>query len=238
MARRPLSQLNDWTLENDNQDIRGRKLYDRVGNVMGTIRELIVNTDTEYVDAIVLDNGKEIPASEIEITTNDVRLLDTSATGASAAGRSPDLTTPGRPATAGHPTTPGHTASEAEARVPIIEEELQVGKRPVQRGGIRVTTRVEERPVSEQVTLRDETVNVHREAVDRPATDADMARVREGTFEVTETDEEAVIRKEARVTGEVHIDKQVEERTEEVRDTVRRTDVDVEKTRDRKSNKR
>ncbi len=112
--------------------------------------------------------------------------------------------------------------------MPVVEEELRVGKREVESGGARVTTRVEETPVEEQVTVRDETVEVERRVVDRPASGADLAAFQEGTVEVRERYEEPVVEKEARVTGEVGIRKDVDERTETVQDTVRRTDVDVE----------
>jgi len=120
-----------------------------------------------------------------------------------------------------------------EVKVPIVEEELRVGKREVDRGGVRVDVDVEEVPVEEQVRLREETVRVERRAVDRPVSDADAATFQEGTFEVRETDEEAIVDKQARVVEEVVIDKDVEERTETIRDTVRRTDVDVEDLSDR-----
>jgi uncharacterized protein (TIGR02271 family) len=115
-----------------------------------------------------------------------------------------------------------------DVKVPVVEEELQVGTRQVQRGGVRLYTRVTERPVEETVRLRDETVHVERRPVDRPATEADFAAAKEGTLEVTETDEEAVVRKQARVVEEVVVGKEQEERTETVRDTVRRTEVEVE----------
>ena len=115
-----------------------------------------------------------------------------------------------------------------DIKVPVVEEELQVGTRPVRRGGVRLYTRVTERPVEETVRLRDETVHVERRPVDRPATEADVAAAKERTVEVTETDEEAVIAKQARVVEEVVVHKDVQEQTETVRDTVRRTEVEVE----------
>ena len=45
---------------------------------------------------------------------------------------------------------------------------------------------------------------------------------------MTETDEEAVVAKDARVTGEVVVDKTATEHTQKVRDTVRKTEVEVE----------
>lgn len=113
--------------------------------------------------------------------------------------------------------------------LPVIEEDLQVGKREVERGGVRVNTRVTETPVEEQVTLREERVDVERRAVNRPVSDADLHAFEETSFEVTERAEEAVVSKQARVIEEVVIDKDVRERTETIRDNVRRTDVDVER---------
>jgi uncharacterized protein (TIGR02271 family) len=115
-----------------------------------------------------------------------------------------------------------------DVKVPVVEEELQVGTRQVRRGGVRLYTRVVERPVEETVRLRDEEVRVERRPVDRPATEADVAAAKEGTIEVTETDEEVVARKQARVVEEIVVHKDVDEHTETVRDTVRRTEVEVE----------
>ena len=114
--------------------------------------------------------------------------------------------------------------------IEVAEERLRVGKRRVNRGGVRVRSRVVEEEVSEDVTLRDEEIHVDREKVDREVTSADGDLFQERTIEVTETDEEAVVDKEARVTEEIHVDKEATERTETVRDTVRRTEVDVEDT--------
>jgi len=115
-----------------------------------------------------------------------------------------------------------------ETTLPVIEEELQVGKREVRRGGTRLYTRVTEHPVEETVNLRDETVSVDRRPADRPASPEDLNAFQEGTFEVTETDEEAVVGKQARVVEEVTIRKDVEQQPHTVRDTVRRTEVEAQ----------
>jgi uncharacterized protein (TIGR02271 family) len=118
---------------------------------------------------------------------------------------------------------------DAEGTVlPVVEERLDVGKREVQRGGVRVHTTIEEQPVEEQVTLREERVNVERRPVDRPVSDADASAFKEQSFEVVERAEEPVVRKQARVIEEVVVGKDVRERTETVRDTVRRQDVHVD----------
>ena len=110
----------------------------------------------------------------------------------------------------------------------VVEEKLEVGKRAVEKGGVRVHRTVEERPVEEKVNLREEHVNVERRPVDRPVTAADQHAFKEGTIEVTETREEPVVAKTARIVEEVVVNKDVSERTETVRDNVRRSDVQVE----------
>ncbi|MBB5696579.1 YsnF/AvaK domain-containing protein, partial [Muricoccus pecuniae] len=117
-----------------------------------------------------------------------------------------------------------------EARIPIVEEHIQVGKREVEHGRVRVRSYVVETPVNEQVTLREEHVDVTRRPVDRPLTDADDA-FRERVIEATEHAEEAVVSKEARVTEELVIRKEASERAETVNGTVRSTKVEVEDSR-------
>jgi uncharacterized protein (TIGR02271 family) len=113
--------------------------------------------------------------------------------------------------------------------LPVVEEELRVGKRAVERGGVRIVRRLREQPVEETVNLREERVSVERRPVDRPVEEADLAAFREGTIEVTEMGEEVVVDKRARVVEEVVVNKEVTEHAETVRDTVRRSDVEVEK---------
>ena len=114
--------------------------------------------------------------------------------------------------------------------IPIAEEELHVGKREVGHGRVRIQSRVVERPVQEQVNLREERVHVERRPADRPLSEGDAA-FRERTIEAEERREEAVVSKEARVTEEVVVRKDVEQRTETVSDTVRKTEVDVDDER-------
>jgi uncharacterized protein (TIGR02271 family) len=118
--------------------------------------------------------------------------------------------------------------AQGETVLPVVEEELAVGKRQVERGGVRVYTHVTEQPVQEQVTLHEEHVNVERRPADRPVSDADMAAFKEGTIEVTEMAEEPIVQKQARVVEEVVVNKEATDRTQTIQDTVRRTDVEVE----------
>ena len=119
-------------------------------------------------------------------------------------------------------------AAAGERTIPIVAEELEVGKRDVSAGGVRVYRRIVTIPVEESVTLREEHVNVERRPVDRAVADADLALQGERTIELTETAEEVVVGKSARVVEEVLVGKEISEHTETIHETVRHTEVEVE----------
>jgi stress response protein YsnF len=112
--------------------------------------------------------------------------------------------------------------------IPVVEEDVNVGKRIVIGGGVRVYSHVTETPVEEEVRLREEKVRVERRPVNRPVQPGDETALRDQTIEMAETREEPVVRKTQRVVEEVVIGKEATERTEKVRDNVRKTDVQVE----------
>lgn len=112
----------------------------------------------------------------------------------------------------------------------VAREELQVGKREVERGGVRVYSHVIETPVEETVHLREEHANIKRRPVDRPLTAAEAEVFQEKTIEIRETAEEPVVVKRGRIVEEVVIGKESTEHDETIRDTVRKTDVEVERT--------
>ncbi len=114
-----------------------------------------------------------------------------------------------------------------QTSIPIVEEELVVGKREVDRGGVRVYSHIVERAVSADVSLHNESIDIGRRAVNRPATAADF-QTGSQPIELRATGEEAVIGKTARVVEEVTVGKQGSDRTETVNDSVRKTEVDIE----------
>ena len=134
------------------------------------------------------------------------------------------------PASTKAATTARGATGDLASPIDLVKEDLAVGKRVVNRGGVRIVKRVIERPVEQSVNLREEHVNVDRRVVDRPLTGAERTDAfKEGTIEMTESGEEAVASKTARVVGEVVVGKTATDRTETVRDTLRETDVQVEK---------
>lgn len=212
-----LSELEDWELVNKDQDIRGHALMMRSGRKLGIIRRMLVDRDHERVAALVLDDGRTIPVEDVEIRGGEAYIEDIDEKTLATAPMAPP---------------PRTQAGTREERIPVVEEELAVGKRMVERGHVRVRSRVVEKPVSEQVRLREERVDVERRPVNAPVADADRL-LRDRDVEFTERGEEAVIGKRARVTEEVIVHKDVGERTENVQDTVRHTQVDVDREPDR-----
>jgi uncharacterized protein (TIGR02271 family) len=121
-----------------------------------------------------------------------------------------------------------NVGKDAAKSIPVVQEQLSVGKRSILRGGVRVYSRVREQPVEETVRLREERVRVDRQPVDREVRPGELTPGRDQVIEVQEFAEEPVVQKQARVVEEVRVNKEAAERTETVRDTVRRTEVEVE----------
>ena len=137
-------------------------------------------------------------------------------------------TMPATPAMATTARASMPTAAQTDgSTIQLAEEQLTVGKRVVNLGTTRVRRYVVETPVEAQVSLHSETVQVDR----RPVTDGRPVAAGDFTdrvIEMTETGEEAVVGKTARVVEEISLHKEGVDRTETVRDTVRRQEVEVE----------
>jgi uncharacterized protein (TIGR02271 family) len=184
---------------------------------------LSVDVTDESIDraASILSNHNPVDVHE-EAGSGEVRSSGTAAQ-APLAGASTAAATSGRSAG----TTTGRTGEDTGA-IPVVREELKVGKRAVLRGGVRVYSRVVEQPVQESVQLHEERVRVDRAPVNREASAADLRAGTEQVFEVKEYAEEPVVSKQARVVEEVRVHKDATERTETVRENVRHTEVNVE----------
>jgi uncharacterized protein (TIGR02271 family) len=191
----------------------------RRGGALVTVRASDVEVD-RILD--ILDDEGTVNFDERETTWRSEGWTGTAAASTTSATTATGLTD--RASTA---------ARDTDEVIPVAEEELHVGKREVNRGRVRLHSRVIERPVQEQVTLREEHVAVER----RPVSGTTQAGVigsdpfQERTIEVEERGEEAVVSKEARIVEEVVVRKEADQRTETISDTVRKTEVDVEDDR-------
>ena len=120
------------------------------------------------------------------------------------------------------------SATADSGKISIVEEELTVGKRQVETGGVRVFSRIVETPVEEEIVLREEHATVTRKPVNRAVTQTDLEALQVQSIEVTEMEEVPVISKSARVVEEVLVGKEATEHTEHIKDSVRKTQVEIE----------
>jgi len=185
---------------------------------------LTVDVDEDHVDDAVrvLEEAETVDIDDRSQQWRSSGWTGSPAVGAMRAGYADkDL-----PNTA-YATSTGTVDNRDEQVIPVVEEQLVVGKREVDRGGVRVRSYVTETPVHEQIRLRNERVNVERRPVDREVSGTDAFRER--TIDMTATGEEAVVGKTAHVVEEVVVSKTADERVEQIDDTVRRTDVEVDR---------
>jgi len=126
--------------------------------------------------------------------------------------------------------TSDRMAAEGQIRVPVVEERLDVEKRQGEMGSVDIRKDVETEQVNIPIELRHEEVTVNEVDVrDRPVAAADLDNAfQEGTIRVPVRGEEAVVQKEAFVTGEVVIDRDMKTERQTVSDTVRKERVDVD----------
>ena len=211
MAKTPLSKSDEYELVDKKRDIRGWQVQDHTGRVLGKVDELIVDTERELVTHVVLDNKAQYSIRDIELVDDRIVL------GAVASNRD----------TLQLETVSPPVDGNGDMRLQVIEERLRVAKRQVEQGGVRVRTEVTDLPVQSQVPLLEEHVNVVRRAVDRSATQADLASLGERSVVVVERAEVPIVTKAARVVEEVVIKRDIAEHNETVHETVRRKDVEV-----------
>lgn len=206
------------------------------GGFTGWLKSLFGEDETQYTSAYESGNTiVAVDASNNEIDSiadildrhnpADVQAQSTAASAAGAGATGSRTTTE---TTAANTGARRKGAQETSSAIPVVEEELAVGKRSYQRGGVRVYSRLVDTPKEEKVQLRDEKVYVNRQPADRPATAGDLKGKQEQVFEVKEFAEEPVVEKRARVVEEVRVGKNVSDRTETIRDSVRHTEVKVE----------
>jgi uncharacterized protein (TIGR02271 family) len=117
------------------------------------------------------------------------------------------------------------TGGQTGDTMTLHEEQLKVGKRPVDAGSVRIRKYVETTPVSEELTLEQETAEIERRPVNRPAAEGELG---EQEIEVNLRGEEPVVEKQVTAREEIGVRKGTQQRTETVGGEVRREQADVE----------
>lgn len=197
--------------------------YDRRAGAGDTVLSVAVTDDSRIHQATtILEFHQPI---EMEETAEENNVVDIPAAGSGdRMVRSPAPVTGTSPLNLGDPLSQTATGG-AEEVIPLAEENLEIGKRTVDRGTTRVRRYVVETPVEREVSLHGERVTIERRKPSESSVPGPVFEER--TVEVRETEEVPVVAKTARVVEEVAIRKEATERAETVRDTVRREEVEV-----------
>lgn len=182
----------------ENKIRRGMTVYTSDNRRLGTVEDLTGNYFTAGGQQYPLNSGYRVENNNIYLT--------------------------------GRPNYAGTNQAANEMRVPVREEQLNVEKRQGQLGEVQVHKMVNQEQVNVPVELRREEVNVQQREVDHRPVAAGEANTafQEGTIRVPVRGEEAVVNKQAVVTGEVDINKNVTSQKQNISDTVRKEQVQVD----------
>jgi uncharacterized protein (TIGR02271 family) len=199
-------------------DPRDEEMYERRAHAGKTVLGVTINDDARIDDALAILESHhpiEIEENAEETTTK------TAAARATVASPSSPLADRGDALPSNVSTSSGR-----EEVIPLAEENIEISKRTIDRGTTRIRRYVVETPVEREVTLHGERVTVERRT---PTITAGSlpGQFEERVVEVHESDEVPVVQKTAHVAEEVVIRREPTERTEKVRETVRREEVEV-----------
>jgi uncharacterized protein (TIGR02271 family) len=217
MTHELYSESDNWEVENDEQDVRGWNVVDEQGQQLGTVRDMYVDTQTETIDRLVLDNGSEVAVSSVLVEDGTIRV----------AGGLDSMAGADRQEMSGSAASADRSDTEDTWRIRRHEEELQATKERQQTGEVQINKNIVEEERSIDVPVSREEVEIRRVPVDRSAEGAAISEDQD-TIRVPVMAEKVHVSKEPRVVEELEISKTTRTGTERVSDTVRREEFDIE----------
>ncbi len=199
MTRAPMSELDDWELQNPDQDIRGWPVRSEKGGRLGTVTEMIGNTDSEYVDALRLDTGAVIPVSDIELGDGVVY------------------------------ADAGGARSDGDDMVVSAERFRVVGTERVPIGQVRLRKRIVTENVAQTVPVSRDEIRVEREPIPPGERDRVADRpLGSDEIEVSVNEEQVVVDKETVPVERVRLDTEQVTDEVAVSGQLRREEVELE----------
>jgi uncharacterized protein (TIGR02271 family) len=133
------------------------------------------------------------------------------------------------PEVAARPTMRVAPPDEEVARIPVIEEQINVVKRPVEKGRVRITKTVQEREEVVDIPLIEEEVEVNHVPINQLVDRTEAIRHEGDTMIVPVYEEVLVVRKRLMLKEELHITRRRREVNRPQTVTVRREEVEVER---------
>jgi photosynthetic reaction center H subunit len=250
-----LDKLPDFKVADGDPDVRGWEVITSDREKIGTVKDLLVDTAAMKARYLTVEidsrfaTGDErnilIPIGAAQLAPRDDRVLLNGLTSSDilpipkAAGRTFDRQYEENVARSfGGTRTPDYSgdlyddrrfreARDAEGkRITLSEEELAVGKRPVEQGDVKVSKRVETEHVSEKVPVMREDVTVER----RPASSRNTnARIEGDEIRVPLMAEEVVAEKRVVPKEEIVIKKKTVQDEQTVEADLRKERIEVKR---------
>jgi uncharacterized protein (TIGR02271 family) len=232
-----MSETDDYTVAQDDLDVRGWTVSTFDGQNVGRVTDLIIDPSgmkVRYLEVALTGaaasdaaGGVLVPieAADLERRDNSVVIHGLAIEQLRALPRYGSTT--GRASVTQDYQRRGPDGDTR--RLTRAEEELRIGKRAVETGHVRVGKHVETEHVSAPVTLAKERVTVER----RPVSESTGQEVRigeDGEIVVPIMEEEAVVEKRAVVKEELVIAKERVTETETIETDVRKEQFDVDAT--------
>jgi uncharacterized protein (TIGR02271 family) len=219
-------------------EARGASVYDADGDKIGVVEEIFYDRDTREPEWVGIGTGffgtkrVVVPLDRAQLTEDGLRVPYSK----DHVKNAPDIDSDEISEQTEQElysyyqlrTQTGRSrrrAGSGKQEVTRSEEELQVGKRQVEAGGVRLRKWVETEPVDVEVELQRETARVTREQIDQPVTDADLG---EEEIEVPLRGEKPVAQKRTVAKERVGVEKDVRTDRETISDEVRKERVDVD----------
>lgn len=243
MALRRLDKEHDYKVAHDSTDIRGWKVKDASGQHVGKIDGLLfepADNEVRYAIAEIDNRCVLLPVGMIDLDDRDHEVL---ARGYSKERlltlreyREADFNeTEEREHYMAH--VPEHKEQQLDYkrehfrgkmpdRIRLMEEKLKIGKRDVQTGEVVAQKRPVTETVREDVTLRQEKVEIERHPVNREVRPGETISQTGDTIRVPIYGEELVTEKRPVIKEEIEIRKRPETVTEHVEETVRREELE------------
>lgn len=117
--------------------------------------------------------------------------------------------------------------------IPVIEEKLRIDKEKVETGRFKITKKVHEEEVTENVSVSEENVTIKRKDINEYVDSAPPATRQEGDCTIISVVKEVlVVEKKLMLVEEIHVTKHRTESSTPVKDTLRKEEVSVTKTDD------
>lgn len=235
MGLQELGRAKGITVAGDSTDIRGWHALDAEGAPIGQVQELLFDPDENLVHFAVVGAGDRRvlwPVSRLGFHDQDRTVVLEGLRGPDVASLDDYDDVALLEVTRPSAVTETHAARPRESQLPrrieLLEERLDVTKRPIKRGEVTITRQPVSEPVTQDITLFEEGVEVTRRLVDRPATGEERIRTEGDVTIVPVIEERLVVEKRAFVVEEILITKTRQGHVEHIEDTLRRDEVRID----------